>query len=259
MPLGAMAHGLLRVETGVDMPTVIDGHRRFAPFSPEERRRLLSLGVTHIYPADGHIYLEGAAATTIHFLLEGVVKLNRSMPNGREVLVDLLGPGDVPGEAAALAGLPHFTSAQARSNVKVFSVDREPYLELLRSKPAYFASYLEESGSQAMRITRRLAEVLAGPVPSRLAYLLLMLDERFGENSATGVEIKLSRRELADMTGMRIESAIRALRLMEERKLLSFLPHGVAIKRRKCLELVAYLGCDCDSGECPLGAAKEFA
>lgn len=241
------------------MQISLDTHRRLALFTPEERRALYAQGVTHVYPADGHLFLEGEQGTRIHFLLDGVVKLNRSMPNGREVLVDLLGPGDAPGEAAVLAGLTHFTSAQARSNAKVFSVDREPYLELLRSKPEYFARYLEEAGIEAMRVTQRLAEALAGTVPSRLAYLLLMLDERFGRNSVTGVELKLSRREIADMTGMRIESAIRALRLMEDRELLSFHQHGVAIRKRRCLELVAFLGCDCDSGECPLGAAKEFA
>lgn len=241
------------------MPRSVDGHRRLVIFTPEERRRLFSAGATHVYPADGHLYLEGEAASKVHFLLDGVVKLTRSMPNGHEVLVDLLGPGDAPGESAALAGLPHFTSAQARSNARVFSVERETYLELLRSRPAYLTRYLQESGTELTRITQRLAEALAGTVPSRLAYLLLMLDERFGRDSVTGVDLKLSRRELAEMTGMRIESAIRALRLMEQRELLSLHQQGVTIRNRKCIELVAYLGCDCDSGECPLGAAKNFA
>ena len=75
----------------------------FQSLKPEERGMLRPLVRMKSYEEEETIFREGDAALSLHFILGGRVKIVKAAPDGRDVILEILGPGDPVGAAAAHA------------------------------------------------------------------------------------------------------------------------------------------------------------
>ena len=85
----------------------------FAAFAAKELEPLAASLRRRRYARGEAIFLQGDPGTSLCLIETGRVKLGFTSPEGREVLLDLLGPGDVFGELALLDGEPRSADAVA--------------------------------------------------------------------------------------------------------------------------------------------------
>ena len=85
--------------------------------------------------ARGRLFAAGDAGSALYLVLSGWIKLTRTGPSGRDIVLELAGPGSLFGELAVLCGLPRAADAVALSACRVVAIDGRAVIAALRAHP----------------------------------------------------------------------------------------------------------------------------
>jgi CRP-like cAMP-binding protein len=166
------------------------------------------------YPARGTVVWEGDAGGALFFVLTGYLKALSAGADGNEVLLSVMGPGEVFGELSVLDGQPRSASVVALEASELAVVEREPLLALLRQSATLALGLIEVLTQRLRNLSKRCENISSLDIPARLAEVLLSLAERHGQPSGADVRIpvRLSQQELGNMVGATRESVNKQLR-----------------------------------------------
>lgn len=157
------------------------------------------------------IFTQDDPATRIWIVHTGRVKIVHQDESGREVILEMISPGELFGGAVLFMPF-HPATAKAMEEVETLSFSSEAY--------AHFVSSHMPTALKLIRmLERRLhsmmsLQVMAGErVERRLAHFIAKMADRCGrpEGSGTLITLSLSRQDLADMAGTTLETAIRTM------------------------------------------------
>ena len=184
---------------------------------PEDAQAVCEFAVPRSYRRGTALFYEGQPAEAIPLVLSGRVAV-KSTVGGRELALDISGPGELIAAASAVAGKPRTGTAIALDPVDALVFPRGPLLRLA-----------ERNGRVALALARTLARrvddaergrvrLAAGDTLSRLAGSLIDLAERFGEPTESGIRIDLAltQEELAGVVGASHRAVTAALRQLRE-------------------------------------------
>lgn len=184
-----------------------------------DERILLECGATlKKYSKDTIIFQEGEKAKYYWQIKSGEVKMNNFNDEAKEFIQGIFSDGESFGEPPLLIAKSYPANAVALTNVVLLQLPKTVFLELLRKHP-----------ETAIAITTRLANrlyyksVMASEISSQDSEhrLLKLIDylkihvEGVPENKKYGVT--LTRQQLADLTGLRVETVIRAIKALEKK------------------------------------------
>ena len=91
--------------------------------TPDDAAALVGLGRVRRYPARSALFFEGDDAHEVLIITSGEVKVTVTSPDGREVVLDVLGPGELLGELSAIDGAPRSAGAATLGAVELVAVD----------------------------------------------------------------------------------------------------------------------------------------
>jgi CRP/FNR family transcriptional regulator len=179
--------------------------------SAEDRLALEPLCQVNAYEKGASIFDEGDPADDIHFLFLGRVKIVKSAGD-RDVILEILGPGEPVGAVAVFERRPFPATAIALEPSGVITIPSREFFALIERRPEITRRLLAGLTLRLMSLNRRLAD-MTGSVEHRIGRLLATLAERLGSKSERGVFIPLplSRQEIADLVGTTVETAIRVM------------------------------------------------
>jgi CRP-like cAMP-binding protein len=185
----------------------------FARISDADRTRLAGITNAKSYERGEAIFHEGDASELLITIASGRIKVVKTLPAGREMIVEILGPGDPLGVVAAYENRPYPASAIALEPAVCLLLRRAPFFALLESNPSLTRGMLAGLSMRIVQLTQRLTELAGARVEARFALLFLKLAERLGRAGGAGVAVplSLSRQDLADLTGTTIETCIRVM------------------------------------------------
>lgn len=224
--------------------TVDDLLRRtpvYRNLSPDDRVRLGSVARVRAYQRGDVIFDEGTPSDHFYTIASGRVKIYKMTPSGKDVILEIFGPGDPFGAVAAYEGRPFPATAAALEDTICLAVTREAFFDLLEHHPSLVRGLLLGLTHRLIELTNRLAELTGGRVEPRVARLFLKLADEDGrpERGGTFIPMPLSRQELADMTGTTIETCIRIMSRWGKQDLVKTEKDGFVLLDRKALELLA--------------------
>jgi CRP/FNR family transcriptional regulator len=181
--------------------------------SEADRRRLTELSAVRTYAKGDVVFHEGDDSEWLFTIAEGRIKVVKMLPAGKEMIIEILGPGDPLGAVAAYEARPYPASAIAMEEATCIVLRRGPLFALLETSPTLTRGLLAGLSIRLVQLTQRLAEVTGSRVEERFAQLFLKLAERLGQRQGAAVYIPLhlSRQDLADLTGTTIETCIRVM------------------------------------------------
>ena len=84
------------------------------------------------YPKNSMIILEEEFGDIVFIIITGTVKITRVNDEGKEVILSLLGPGEIFGEMAILDGEARSANALAQENCELIAIQRSEFLSMLR-------------------------------------------------------------------------------------------------------------------------------
>jgi CRP-like cAMP-binding protein len=213
----------------------------FRPLSPEDLRRLADVALVRTYEKAAVLFSEGDASNFLYTIVSGRAKVVKMLPSGKEVILEIFGPGDPVGAVVAFEGRPYPATAVAIESTTCILIGRAPFFDLLEAHPSLLRGYLVGMAHRIVELTRRIPEVAGGRVETRFAHLFLKLADRVGRphGRETLIPISLSRQDLADLTGTTIETAIRTMSRWGKEGLVRTDKDGFAVLDRQALERLA--------------------
>lgn len=171
---------------------------------------------------------EGEPAQDFLQVEEGQIKMFIMNPDGQEFTQGLFNHGESFGEPALLGGFPYPSSAMAMVDSKVWRLPKAEFLHLLRDN---FEIHLKLDQVLCKRLQYKsmiLTEVSSYDPEHRLVTVMKYYKSK--EHKAdpkAKVIIPFTRQQLADMTGLRVETVIRAVKKMEKEGKLALEGHKI--------------------------------
>lgn len=209
--------------------------------SDADRSRLAEVSLVRTWEKGEVIFNEGDPSEFLLSVLAGRVKVAKLLPSGKEVILEIFGPGDPLGAVVAYEGRPYPATALALERTSCLLVRRAPFFSLLESHPSLVRGLLLAFTRRIVELTQRIPEVAGGRVETRFAHLFLKLSDRLGRRvgSATFIPMPLSRQDLADLTGTTIETCIRVMSRWSRAGLVETEKDGFRVSDRAALERLA--------------------
>ena len=186
----------------------------FAGLSHDELVRIDRRMVSLAWGDDDPLYTAGEPAEHLYVLAAGRAKAVRTAPTGQDVVVDLLGPGDLFGALHTLGQPTHTETVRAMSTTCALRIGTAAFRELLTEHPRVALRVLDDTAALLLQARSDVARQSTATVPQRVATTLLRLADKFGQDRATGgtlIQLPLSRADLAGMTGSTPESVSRVM------------------------------------------------
>ena len=162
----------------------------------------------------------------------GNISIVLSSPDGRDMVINEMRPGDLFGELGILTGQLRSTSAIARAQSEILVIRSEAFLRVIDSEPQLARRILEITAQRLQRSGEREGALAFMDAQARLARLLLELEK---EEKAKGY-VTISQEELAQRTGLTRQTVAKALGRWRRANWLITGRGHILILNRKALE-----------------------
>ena len=172
----------------------------------------LADGVTRRIPHGEVVARQGDHTHSLFLVTRGAIRLASVTAAGREVVIGLLGPGDVFGEWALL-GEPSPVEARSLGHTEVIGVPVASIGDLIERQPGVAEQLLRLVAARLHHTRAALEEALVGDLSARVAGRLRQLAADHGVPGPGGVRLRvpLTQGELARMVGASREAVNRTV------------------------------------------------
>lgn len=166
---------------------------------------------------DQILFHEGDCALDYFQVEEGSVKMYIVSPDGQEFIQGIFGKDESFGEPALIGKFAYPGSAKAIENGKVWKLCGDYFLTMLREN---FDLHLKMTQVLCQRLRYKsmvLSEISSYDPDHRITSLLKYFKSKAtepGENNR--IRIPYTRQQIADMSGLRVETVIRTVKKMEK-------------------------------------------
>ena len=183
----------------------------FEGLSPDQCEDVARQARPKVLARDEMLFMQGQPARSLALIRTGSMKVMQLGPNGNEVILWIYGPANVVGLLSESTSGNHSCSARAMELSTVLIWDCTTLQSLMLKYPQ-----IRQNTSQILLIRlneleERFREVATEKVAKRVALALLRLIKDNGKKVHGGVEVSLSREELAQMTGTTLFTTSRLL------------------------------------------------
>ncbi|MCC5639407.1 Crp/Fnr family transcriptional regulator [Nostoc sp. CHAB 5844] len=184
--------------------------------NPQTLEWLLNVAIDHEYPIGRAVLMEDAWGNAVYFVVSGWVKVRRTSGDD-SVAIAILGRGDFFGEMAILDESPRSTDVIALSPVKLLSISRERFIQILFKDPQLHHRMLQLMVRRLRQINQRL-QIRSSPPAVKLAHTLVSLGESYGQESEQGKEIfNIPFKDLAEVTEIGVEETTKIMEKLHEK------------------------------------------
>ena len=182
-----------------------------AGLSPQQCSEIFAYARITKFARNERLFAQDQPIHKLIMIKTGSVKLTQLSPDGKEVILWLNGPGDAVGIHADPDGSNHSCSAHAMERSQVF-VWESYLLQMLFSRfPQIQINLGRILACRLSELEERFCEIAGERVPKRLALVLIRLIKSVGKESREGVDVVITREELAQMTGSTLFTISRTL------------------------------------------------
>ncbi|MGB3290525.1 MAG: Crp/Fnr family transcriptional regulator [Burkholderiaceae bacterium] len=174
--------------------------------------------------ADGEAaFHQGEEATRFFVLLHGHLKVVQITPEGEQVVVRYVNPGDVFGIARAMRRSHYPASTIAVQESIALAWPSSEWDQFISSNPHFASNALQTVGQRLQDAHSRIRELSTEEVEQRVARAILRLIDQSGEETPEGIQINfpITRQDIAEMTGTTLHTVSRLLSAWKERGLVN--------------------------------------
>lgn len=204
----------------------------FASLSGAKRKRLASLFREKKVKKGKVIFHEGDKPDFLYLVKEGKVKVSKLSPEGKITLLEVIPEGQTFGEVAVFDGKPFPATAEAMTDSTILYINRQDFLKFVRGHSQVAEAIIADLGTR-LRFAQKLVQSLATErAERRLATAVLKLADQLQVKSSRGVtiDLPLTRRDLAEMAGVALETAIRIISRWQKDGLVIFKRKFLTVK-----------------------------
>ena len=176
----------------------------FEGLTPDQLDWVAQRAHRRVFSAGANVLTIEQPGEAVYIILHGTVKIHVEQGDGRDVILAILGAGDLLGEMSLIDSIGRSASALTLENSLMLWMDKQTFNYLLDEFPPV-ARNLVRILSARVRLSDQLIHALATlDVYGRVARQLLAFAERYGRPTADGeirIPIALTQGDIADLVG----------------------------------------------------------
>ncbi|NIM95026.1 MAG: cyclic nucleotide-binding domain-containing protein [Anaerolineales bacterium] len=146
-------------------------------------------------------------ADEVYIVYSGCISLFLSTPDGRELVINEMHPGDCFGELALITDEPRSTGAIARESSEIISIPRETFIKGLEAEPELMRRVLKTTAQRLQVSSERESALAFLDSSSRIAKVLLQMDQQDSDYDV----INITQEELAQHVGLTRQTVAKTL------------------------------------------------
>ena len=197
--------------------------------APEHLIEALSqLSVRHSYPKNTMLFMEGDESSQLFIIESGKVKVFVTSEDGKQVILNFMGPGEYFGELALIDGKPRSASVMTVADTSVVTVSRKKFQQFLAENPTYALEMMEQLVFRIRDLTDSVKDMALLDVYGRVSQLLVRLADTDGRITSP----KLTHQEIANMVGASREMVSRIMKELAIGEYIEQLPDAITIRKK---------------------------
>lgn len=185
-----------------DRAAALAGFAIFAAMEPESLRALAADMRLRRWTAGALIFARGDAGDHLFAVIDGRIRLSLSTPQGREIVLDTLGPGEILGEMALLDGEPRSADATAMAATSCLLLPRARFEAEARRRPDVGLALARHLSARLRRTNFQMESIALYDLRARLVrFLLLALGGAPDEGAFRRLRPGLNQSDIAAILG----------------------------------------------------------
>ena len=189
------------------------------PMIPDQLWHAYGARVVHLGKGET-LFDQGTTASSFFQVKSGRVKMVSCNDQGREFVQGLFTEGQSFGEPPFFNDVPYPAAAIAVDDSEVWKCGRADFLRLLAEHPEIHLELTKVLSGRLVYKSMMLAEIAVEEAEHRLATLIEYLRDTGPAGTSRPYRVPFTRQQLADMTGLRVETVVRSIKAMEQRGVL---------------------------------------
>jgi CRP-like cAMP-binding protein len=212
--------------------------RVFDGLSDSDRQAWLDASAARALRRGQALARQGEPADALYLVESGALKLVQVTPEGHELIVRFVGPGEPFGGVVALDGASYPVTALAVEPMRLRAWPRDTLAALLARFPQVRVNLMREMTAHMTDALTRVREMATERVGQRLAHALLRLMRQAGRPTPDGILIQhpLTRQEFAELTGTTLYTVSRLLSRWQADGILASAGRRLIVRSRRRLE-----------------------
>ncbi len=198
--------------------------------SKDELLKIADCKTSYTIPKGESIFEEGENVNGIYCIKDGVCKLTKLSPNGKDHIVKLVKKGELLGQRSMISDEPVNLSAVALEDMQVCFIPKNEIMSLFDKNNQFSMNVMRNICGDLKEADDLMVNLAQKSVKERLAITLLYLQDTFGKNADDTLKIQLTREELASMIGTATESCIRLLSEFNKLELIELVGKKIILK-----------------------------
>ncbi len=184
-------------------------------------------GKKKLFEKNEYIFKEGKKAHFYYQIFSGEIKMNNFLENGKEFIQSFFSPPRSFGEPPLFANIRYPANAITTTASEIILLEKKAFLTLLTSHPLIHLKITEALATRLYYKAIMAPEISSQEPEHRILRVLDYLKkEIYKLDKPYSFKVDLTRQQIADLTGLRVETVIRATKTLEKKKELK-------IKNRK--------------------------
>ncbi len=195
--------------------------------SPQEMKMMDEKTTMRDVPKNKVLYFSEDSANSVFLLKKGKVKISRISSDGREVILGILGPGEVFGEMSLLGEGKREEVAEVTEDAVICKINVSDFQELMESNPKFNFQVTKFIGFRLKKIQNRLENLIFKTSDERVVGFIAELAIEYGrpilgDSNQRAVELKLTHEEIAKLTATSRQTVTSVFSDLEKRALISY-------------------------------------
>lgn len=196
---------------------------------PEVRETHIKHGQFRIVPYKAHsmIHMDGEVCTKLEIIISGSIAVERIDETGHLLTVSEFTRGDILGGNLLFSKHPHYPmTISTRCESVLLEMNKDVLFELLRTHNDFLRTYLEFLSDRTFILGDKIKHYMGKTI--RESILNFLLHESQQQNSKT-VELRMTKKELAESLGVQRTSLSRELAKMRADGLVVYDKHSITL------------------------------
>ncbi|MCV2487572.1 Crp/Fnr family transcriptional regulator [Flavobacterium sp. SH_e] len=176
-------------------------------------------------PKNSIIFYENDSPVSYYQILEGTVKMSYTNEDGKDLTIGIFNEGNSFGEPPLFINQPYPASAIAQTDCIILKLSKNNFFSFLEENPEIQAKVLKLF---AWKIYNKIVfskNIINHKPEYRIQYFLDNLKKQHNIEASKKMKIPYTRREIADFTGLRVETVIRTISMMNKNKKIEIINH----------------------------------
>ncbi|MEN8191501.1 MAG: Crp/Fnr family transcriptional regulator [Bacteroidota bacterium] len=219
----------------------LENFNLFEGLDQSNMERLNTITTMQDVPKSQPIYFAQDPSNSIFFLKKGRVKLTRTSPDGKEMIIALINPGDVFGEMSIVEDSQRTDYAITMDESLICAISKNDFRDFIEKNPSLNLKLTKLIGFRMRKYTERIEGLVFKDAYQRVVSFLINLAEDQGKRIGDEIFIKpfLKHQDIASLTACSRQTVNSILTKLREDGLIDFDRRKLIIKDKNSLQKMA--------------------